>query len=100
MNYIVRETWKGGTDVAICRTEVPNEQGELARDLISRFAIIAATPDGEDSSGRQKLRLMTEEECVDRAVHIAALAWEEFRERGWIVDIPLPKPEEEKAEKP
>lgn len=52
--------------------------------------MIALMPDGEDHSFRSKYRLMTVEELVSRAVEVADLAFTTFRERGWILDLPIP----------
>lgn len=91
MKYIERKSYKGGTDIVICETEVQNKCARLAEELMRHLAIVAAVPDGEDSSGQQKMRMMTEQEVVTRATRIAELAWSDFRERQWILDIPLPK---------
>ena len=91
MKYIEQKNYKGGTEIIVCNTETLHPQGRLAEELLRHLAIVAAVPDGEDSSGRQKMRQMTEEEVVTRANKIADLAWADFRARGWILDLPLPK---------
>lgn len=91
MKYIERKSYKGGTEIVICATEVEQPEAKMAMELMKHLAIIAGAPDGVDEAGRQKLRLMTEREVVMRASKIAALAWAEFRRREWILDIPLPK---------
>ena len=91
MKYIEHKTYKGGTDIAICQTEIEHPQARLASELMRHLAIVAAVPDGVDEAGRQKLRLMTEPEVVERATKIADLAWAEYRKRNWLLDVPLPK---------
>lgn len=49
---------------------------------------MAATPDGEDTAGRARLRKTTPEELVSEAVTTADLAVEEFRRRGWMIPLP------------
>jgi len=91
MKYIERKSYKGGTDIVICQTEIEYPQARLASELMRHLAIVAAVPDGVDEAGRQKLRLMTEPEVVERATKIADLAWAEYRKRNWLLDVPLPK---------
>ncbi len=58
--------------------------------LIERWGIVAAAPDGEDSAGRVKVRLATPEEIVARACQTAQIAMEQFAHKGWLLDVPLP----------
>lgn len=66
----------------------PDLRARLAMALIEKWALVAAIPDGEDSSGRAKCRLSTAQETVDRAVEMAGLAVSAFKERGWLVESP------------
>lgn len=91
MDYIERKTYSGSTEITICHTEVPQEKAKTALDLMRHLAIVAGEVNGEDTAGRQKLRLMTPEEVVDRAISIADIAWNKFREKDWILDVPVPK---------
>lgn len=75
-------------EVRIERTEHPTEEADLAASFIEKFGAVAAVPDGYDDAGRQKMRLMTPKELVERATETAALAFAEFRARGWMVPIP------------
>jgi hypothetical protein len=45
--------------------------GRVAVEMATRWGMVAAVPDGEDSAKRQKLRLMTPQELVDRAIESA-----------------------------
>ncbi len=69
-------------------TEHPGMEARLALVLIERWGMVAGEPDGEDSTGRAKLKLSTPEQVIDRACSTAALALEAFRARGWMVDGP------------
>ena len=91
MKAVEVRNYHGGTDVAFVQTEAPNEKAQFAMELMRHLAIAAATPDGEDSAGRARLRLMTPEEVAQRGAQIADYAFEIFTERGWMVDAPLPK---------
>lgn len=66
----------------------PTHEAVFAMQCIERWALVSATPDGEDSAGRQKLRRLTTTELVTEACEAAKVAFEMFRERGWLVDIP------------
>lgn len=87
---------KGSTEIRVCQTEIRYEEANFALDLMSKIGLIACKHDGEDSSGRQKLALLSEEEVVARATKIANLAFKHFRENNLMLEIPLPKVAPEK----
>jgi len=91
MKYIERETYRGITEISIYQTEAPHPQAQLASDLMRNIAIAACVPEGVDAGGHQIFRLMSPTEVVARATDIADLAWREYRQRGWLLDVPLPK---------
>ncbi len=64
--------------------------------LIDRWGMIAGAPDGEDSAGRAKCRLLRPEEVVARACVTAQTAFEEFALKDWLLDVPIPINEEER----
>src|SRR4051794_1435412 len=68
-------------------TEFPNPEAQFAMDMM-KFALCAALPDGEDSAGRQRLSDMPPAKIVERACDIAHFAFEKFRQRGWILNVP------------
>lgn len=80
----------GKEEVSISKTEVHSDEANLAFSLIERWGMVAAQADGEDAAGRQKLRLMTPEELVERAFITAHLAFEESRARELALDLPIP----------
>ena len=65
-------------------------RADLAKHIVERWALVAAIPDGEDSAGRQKLRLPDPLELAKRACDIAEETWTEFESRGWVLRIPAP----------
>jgi hypothetical protein len=69
-------------------TEIPNTEARIATNLMEKWGMVAGVEDGEDSSGRSKLRCMTPTEVVDRACAVASEAMAEFRKRGWIIAGP------------
>ena len=91
-------TYKGGTEVIITHTQALFIQAQMATDLMKHLSIIAAVPDGESSDGQQKLRMRTPDEVVERATTIAATAWQEYGRRGWLLNLPEPKPATWKSE--
>ena len=96
MEAIVRKTFRGGTEVSVAETEAPTFEARVAIALIEKWGMVLCEFDGEDSSGRQKMKLKSPEDVVKQAFNTAALAVEEIRSRGLMIDIPLPiMPEEE-----
>lgn len=95
---IERETYRGATEIVICGSVVLDPRADLAERIMRQLSIICATPDGEDSAGRQRFRLMTPEEVAQRATDIADCAFEQFEKRDWLTAIPLPKPPKSKEE--
>lgn len=89
----------GDEEVVIVKREINKPIADLAAAFIERWGMVAGRPDGEDSSGRAKLALLTPEEVIDRACKTAELADAEFRKRKWILTIPktedLPKPKKD-----
>jgi hypothetical protein len=63
-------------------------EAEIARDIAIRWALVTGIPDGEDSAGRQKLRLPTAEELAERSANIASALYTQFDQRGWLFEIP------------
>ncbi len=87
-------TYDDGSEIKVYAVEYPNQQARIAIDLVSKWGIVAARVDGEDSTGRQKLRNIDAEELARVACDAAAALWMQLRQRGWMLDIPMPKPGE------
>lgn len=71
--------------ITIHSLEHPNNEARFAFSCIERWAMIAAEPDGNDEAGRAKVRRMEPKELVAHAFETAHLAFEEARERGWLI---------------
>lgn len=69
--------------VKVWEREHPELEARMAVDMLVKWGMVAASPDGEDSAGRQKLRLATPEELVERAIQCADLLCAKMRERRW-----------------
>lgn len=74
--------------VIIHETEAPNFEARLAINLVERWGMVSGTPDGEDTSGRAKLRLMTPAEVVERAITASELLASALREKKWMTPVP------------
>lgn len=66
----------------------PDQRGRFAMALIERWGLVMGEPDGEDSAGRSKLRLMDAKDVVDRAIETAKLAYEKMERDGMLVEMP------------
>ncbi len=66
------------------QNEKAEAEANLAFVFIEHWGMVAGEIDGEDSAGRQKLRLLTPEEIVDRAFIIAHTAIDRARSLGLI----------------
>jgi len=72
----------------INRMEVAGQEMALAAQLLERWGMVQGMDDGEDSAGRQKLRLATPEEVVERALACAQVFWQRSRELGFVINLP------------
>ena len=63
-------------------------RARMALDIAKQCAMVVAESDGEDSAGRQRIRLLDAHEVALRAVRIAADMWDEFEKRNWLHDLP------------
>lgn len=86
----------GKTDVVLHEKMQMDLRARIATDLVTRWGMVAAIPDGEDSAGRQKLKLMSPKELVDRAMATAEMLVEAAKDRDMILMLPdLPADEKE-----
>ncbi len=65
-----------------------SDEAKFMMAIIERWAMVAATPDGEDSAGRAKLGHLPIEEMVVRAAEVAERLFKELETRGWLIQIP------------
>lgn len=63
-------------------------RARFAMECITRWAMISAVADGEDSSGRARVRRMTPDEITDHACACAEQAFLAFKAKGWLADVP------------
>lgn len=62
---------------------------KVAFEMAQRWGMVAAIPDGEDTAGRQKLRLMTPLELAQRAVQSTLALEIELMARGMLRVEPI-----------
>lgn len=70
------------------KKEMPKLEASIAIELVNKWGMVAGKPDGEDSSGRAKLALLSPAEVVDRAVQTSEMLVNEFRRLGWLDKMP------------
>lgn len=86
---------KFGEETVVTRRVTPTQVAETALRLATEWGLMAWTADGEDSAGRSKSRGMTPTEIVQHACDTAAELWAEFEKRDWLLELPLPRTEEQ-----
>lgn len=84
-SYHAEKTYSGVTQHVLC-DRAESHAAKVAIEFITKWGMVAAVEDGEDSAGRQKLRLATPEELVDRAVITAKLLYERLEAEGELID--------------
>ena len=68
--------------------KVPDPRARFAMALIERWGMVTGETDGEDSAGRQRIRLQSVEEVTERACGCATAAFAAFEKRGWLIAMP------------
>lgn len=62
-------------------------EGSFLMDMV-KMASHSAIDAGETSSGEQKMRLLTPEEAVGRAMQVTQMMFAAMQHEGWVLDIP------------
>lgn len=88
--YCQRERFSDGLKavVGIHNLAMPDHRANFAMSLLERWAAVAATANGEDSAGRQKIRTQTPKEIVQHCCNVSEAAFKEFASRGWYTEFP------------
>lgn len=84
--------------MVVHRGEMPNDEASFAMAILERWAMVQGKPDGEDSAGRSRIRIMPIDEAVQRACDLSEGAYASFRARGWMLDVPSLNELEEQIE--
>jgi len=85
----IQDKYKNDRNGIVVHTdEILTERARFAFSLIEKWGLVAAMPDGEDSSGRAKLRLPSSQELVTRSCEISELVFDECERRGWVIKGP------------
>lgn len=69
-------------------TEAPTFEARLAISLVEKWGMVSGIEDGEDRSGRAKLRLMTPAEVIERAMSTSELLAAAIRDKKWMTALP------------
>ena len=85
---IEKARYEEKADVTINDTDYFGAKAKIVVELISKWGMVAAVPDGEDSKGRSKLRLMEPGELISRAFTIADKMFNELEIREWMIQAP------------
>lgn len=89
MKYRVTEEHSYGEKaVKLYRTEAPTMEAEYALLMLERCGLVAADMDGEDSAGRQKIKMFPVKDTVERAFDLAQEAFRVARSRGLMAQLP------------
>jgi len=83
-----KESFEPRESLVVHAKKLPDCRGRYAMDILERFATIMADEDGEDSSGRQKLKRMKAKEVVKIACDISNELFKELENRKWLLDSP------------
>ena len=78
----------GGVNHQIVNRFAPDPRAKFAMQCVERWAMVAATPEGEDSAGRAMLRRLTPDELVEHAMNVSEKLCDAMSDRGWFVEIP------------
>ena len=86
--YHIRAPFGDRGEVVIHNLDTPDSRGMLAMKILDHFSLISAKESGEDSAGRQKLKLMAPSEVAARACDLADAFFGEIERRGWLLKMP------------
>jgi len=92
----VRDRYAQGKDVGIWDTEHLEIEAKLAASMCERWGMVAAEADGEDTAGRQKLKLSTPAGLVERAFAVSKLFMDRARKDGLVHTSPDMPPVEDR----
>lgn len=81
--------------IAAAGRDHPTLVATMAFDMVLKWGMVAGMPDGEDSSGRSKVRLAEPAELVDRAFLCAEAAVEMAKDRGHMLALPSLLPDDD-----
>ena len=81
------KNYKG--DVVVHQRKFPDPRAAFAQNMIQAWGIVAGRPAiGMEPQSKDEITLMPTKEVVVRACDLAEQAFEEFKTRGWLLDVP------------
>lgn len=76
-------------EVMLHHRKMPDQRAEFAKSMIIAWGIVAARPAvGMEPQDKRELTVMPPKEVVERACEMASLAYDEFVNRGWMLELP------------
>lgn len=87
-----------GSGIMVHETEYLDQRARTAVSFVEKWGMALCEFDGEDSAGRQKMKVASCDSVVKRACEMTDLLFYEFRNRGWITDMPTYAEVDEKHE--
>jgi hypothetical protein len=87
---IVDDSSYGEKKATLHYLEAPDQEGQYALLLLSQFGLVMSEDNGEDSTGRQKGRLLPVTATVGRAFDLAHEAFIQLRGRNLLITYPDP----------
>src|SRR5271157_5353964 len=94
---VIAFTGFDGIKMLFHNRRAPTDVASFAMELLRVHAGITARDNGQDDAGRAKIRRDSPAEAVAYACETAALAFDEFKQRGWLIPVPSWEELEEKA---
>jgi hypothetical protein len=78
----------GDANIIVHSLYHPDLRARLAMQIVDHMSMVAGAPDGEDSAGRHKLKLLPPADCAERACAIADEMVTQFERRDWLLKAP------------
>ncbi len=85
---VVKERYTGNPSLMAHHSHALSQEASTMMEMLNRWGMVAAEDDGEDSSGRAKIKLSTPEALVRRACEMTERAYAICEEKGWLTKTP------------
>ena len=88
IGYRIQKEFNSDKKVTIFDTITLSLEGRFTANLLEKWGMVAAKMNGEDSSGRARMALLTPEEVVNRAFEVTALFFKQAKGLGFLINLP------------
>jgi len=89
--YIKAKKYDAMVESLVFQTTVLSDEARLALLFLEKWGMVQGFPDGEDSTGRAKIGLMSIPDLINRAFMLSEEAYKEIQRRGWSMEVPPPE---------